>query len=315
MALIPNEGSWFALNHVSADRIPAAALPTRYAGTGPRSFGSAIYALLTRADFSAMHRLRTEETWHFYEGEPAELVLLHPDGRGEVLCLGPDTLAGQHAQVTVPAGVWMGARPGGKNGDAYTFFGCTLAPGFDYADYESGWRDELVSAYPAQAVVIAALIRPEFFTRPAANADAGVGMGAAVADKPAPAAERSWVFAAADAPRIVAGPGVSLHELAGRTGRARTEEVSFARFRLEAGCGTGSSRYVGGDEYFLIIQGTGVATLGAEPAPVGPGSVVVIKRGEPHAMMADADGPLEFFTVLAPAFNPAHYQAGTQNGA
>ncbi len=168
MALIPDEGAWFVLNHVSPDLIPAAALPARYAGTGPRPAGSAIYALITRTDFSALHRLRTDETWHFYGGDAAELLLLRPDGRAEVIHFGPDILAGQHAQVTVPAGTWMGARPVRDSAEAYSFFGCTLAPGFDQRDFEAGWRDELAAAYPAQAERIAELTRPAFASRPPA---------------------------------------------------------------------------------------------------------------------------------------------------
>ena len=303
MTLIPDEGAWFALNHVSPDRIPAEALPARYAGAGSRPAGNAIYALITRRDFSAMHRLRSDETWHFYGGDAAELLLLHPDGRDELVVFGPDTLAGQRAQVTVPAGVWMGARPARDDAEAYSFFGCTLAPGFDYGDYEAGWRDELAAAWPARAGLIAELTREAFFRRP----DKAEGTNAAAGGERGMAPERSRVFAAEEAPMIEIAPGVSLRELAGRTGRTRTEAVSFARFSLEAGRSSGSSRYLGSDEYFIVISGVGVATLGAERAPVGPGSVVVIKRGEPHEITADATGPLEFLTVIAPAFNPAHY--------
>lgn len=307
MALIPGEGAWFALNYVSPDRIPGEALPARYAGAGSRPAGNAIYALVTRRDFSALHRLRSDETWHFYGGDAAELLLLFADGRSEVVSFGADTLAGLRPQVTVPAGTWMGARPARDAADAYSFFGCTLAPGFDYVDYEQGWRDELVAAYPAREELIVALTRPEFCARPKSAPGGGAGAPLVPPLAACGGIERSRVFSAADAPEIVIAPGVSLRELAGLRGRVRSEAVSFARFRLEAGRGTGSSRYLGGDEYFLVIGGTGVAVLGSERTPVGPGSVLVIKRDEPHEMIADQAGPLEFFTVLAPAFNPAHY--------
>lgn len=159
MTLIPGEGAWFALNHVSADRVEESALPGRYAGTGSRPLGSAIYALVTRRDFSAMHRLRSDETWHFYGGDPIKLLLLHPGGRSEVVRLGPDTPAGDHAQFTVRAGVWMGARPARDAADVYSFFGCTVAPGFDSRDYEPGLRGELIAGWPEQAGLIAALTR------------------------------------------------------------------------------------------------------------------------------------------------------------
>lgn len=119
---------------------------------------------------------------------------------------------------------------------------------------------------------------------------------------------RSRVIGLADAPVIEIAPGVSLRELAGRTGVARSEAVSFARFRLEAGASSGASRYLANDEYFIVISGAGEAVLGGRRFPVGPGSVVVIARGESHEMIADAAGPLEFFTVLAPAFDPAFFR-------
>ncbi|MEI6107156.1 MAG: cupin domain-containing protein, partial [Opitutae bacterium] len=141
MEKIPVEGAWFKVTYGSSDHLPAAALPARYGS--PRVAGTAIYALVTREDFSAMHRLKTDEIWHFYAGDPIELLLLHPDGRNEVVILGADLAAGQPPQFTVPAGVWMGARPIKATAEAYALFGCTMAPGFDYADFEPGYRDEL----------------------------------------------------------------------------------------------------------------------------------------------------------------------------
>lgn len=167
MEKIPDEGAWFALTWGSQETIPATALPPRYGSA--RRAGSAIYALITSLDFSALHRLKTDELWHFYGGDPAELLLLEPDGNGRVVILGPDVLAGQHPQFTVPAGTWMGARPQRHAPDAYSFFGNTLSPGFDYADFEPGYRDELQRTYPAHAALIGELTRPEFFSRPTAR--------------------------------------------------------------------------------------------------------------------------------------------------
>ncbi|MEO0054699.1 MAG: hypothetical protein RLZZ50_646 [Verrucomicrobiota bacterium] len=296
MRPIPREGAWFALRWVAAARIPGEALPVRYGGVA-RAVGNAILALVTRRDFSALHRLRTDETWHFYGGDAAELLLLHPDGRAETISFGGDVFAGEQPQVTVPAGVWMGARPVRDTAEAYSFFGCSLAPGFDYADYEHGYRDELQKGWPAETDRIAALTREDSLTRPVADQAAPVSAPALV----------SRVFGPEEGAQIQVAPGVSLRELLGRTGVARTEAVSVARFRLEAGASSGSSRYLGCDEFFLVLSGTGVATLNGMTMSVGPGSVVVIARGDPHELKADATGPLEFLTVLAPAFNPAHY--------
>ena len=167
MEKIPVEGAWFHVTYGSKDTIPAAALPARYGL--PRVAGTAIYALATREDFSAMHRLKTDEVWHFYLGDPLELLLLHPDGRGEVVVIGPDVFAGQQPQYTVPAGAWMGGRPAKATAEAYTFFGCTLASGFDYGDFEIGYREELQAQFPAFSNLIAGLTRDEHVRRPVAG--------------------------------------------------------------------------------------------------------------------------------------------------
>jgi len=163
MEKIPVEGAWFKLTYTSVDQLAAAALPARYGA--PRTAGGAIYALATREDFSAMHRLKTDETWHFYAGDPMEMLLLYADGRAETVILGPDPLAGQHPQFTVPHGTWMGARPVKASPEAYGFFGTTMAPGFDPADFEPGYREELSAQYPAFQALIAQLTRTDFLRR------------------------------------------------------------------------------------------------------------------------------------------------------
>jgi predicted cupin superfamily sugar epimerase/mannose-6-phosphate isomerase-like protein (cupin superfamily) len=260
--------------------------------------------LVTRADFSAMHRLRTDEVWHFYGGDAAELLLLHADGRSEVVRLGADTLAGEQVQFVVPAGTWMGARPAREAEDAYSFFGCTLAPGFDYGDYEPGYREELVAGWPEAAALIVALTRPEYVRRAErveldAKAETAAG------------AEPGRVVAAGEPKALDLGGGVSLREIVGRAAVARTEALSMTRFRLEAGATTGSSRYLGADEHFYVLSGRGVAEIDGRRMPVEPGDVVVIRRGEPHALTADAAVALEFLAVIAPGFNPAHYMPQT----
>ncbi|MDN3023868.1 cupin domain-containing protein [Streptomyces sp. S.PB5] len=141
---IPREGGLFRRTWAGPERADG------------RPEGSAIVALLTADDFSALHRLPSDEVWHFYLGDPLELLLLAPDGTSSTAVLGPDVVAGQHVQLTVPAGTWMGARPRG----AWTFFGCTMAPGFTYEGYEHGEFEALVARYPAEAERIAGLCRP-----------------------------------------------------------------------------------------------------------------------------------------------------------
>ncbi|MBH5336304.1 cupin domain-containing protein [Streptomyces pactum] len=124
-----------------------------------RPEGSAIVMLLTDApdDFSALHRLAHDEIWHFHLGDPLEILLLAPDGTSRTAVLGPDVLAGQSVQLTVPARTWMGARV--ATGGAWTLFGCTMAPGFDFRDYEHGVAADLIARYPHEAARIAALTR------------------------------------------------------------------------------------------------------------------------------------------------------------
>jgi len=146
----PKEGGYFRETYRSTEIYPSAALPPRYEGA--RSAGTAIYYLLTPTTFSAMHRLKSDEIFHFYLGSPLRMLQLSPEGTGRTLVLGPDISAGQQLQVVVPRGVWQGSllEPGGD----FALVGCTVAPGFDYADYEGGDRSLLLARYPEFADLI-----------------------------------------------------------------------------------------------------------------------------------------------------------------
>src|SRR5215472_282816 len=124
---------------------------------GVRPYGTAIYYLLEAGAFSEMHRLASDEIFHFYLGDPVEMLQLHPNGDSSVLTLGADLQGGQHVQVVVPAGVWQGTRLIGDGKVA--LLGCTVTPGFDFADYRSATYSELVQNWPAQAGRIRALAR------------------------------------------------------------------------------------------------------------------------------------------------------------
>src|SRR5260221_724177 len=100
MEKIPAEGPWFTVTYRSEDVLDAKSLPVRYKGS--RVAGTAIYAVQTKEDFSAIHKLMTDEIWHFYGGDPLEMLLLYPDGRGEIVVIGPDVFKGQHPQFVVP---------------------------------------------------------------------------------------------------------------------------------------------------------------------------------------------------------------------
>lgn len=151
------------ITHYGLEPIPREGGLFRQTWAGPerpdgRPEGTAIVALLTADDFSALHRLPTDEIWHFYLGDPLELLLLAPDGTSRTTVLGPDVLGGQQVQFTVPAGTWMGGRV--LAGGAWTLFGCTMAPGFTFEGYEHGDAAALTARYPDRAAEIAGLCRP-----------------------------------------------------------------------------------------------------------------------------------------------------------
>ena len=157
LGLVPHpvEGGFFVETYRSAESVPADALPSRY--QGPRPAGTAIYYLLTPETFSAMHRLASDEVFHFYLGDPVEMLQLRPDGSHGVAVLGTDLEAGQRPQLVVPRGVWQGARL--RAGGRLALLGTTVAPGFDYADYETGDRAALLASHPAARDLVVALTR------------------------------------------------------------------------------------------------------------------------------------------------------------
>ena len=149
------EGGWYRETYRAAESIPRAGLPARFAGA--RAFATAIYFLLDATTFSALHRIRSDELWHFYAGSPLTLHLLTPAGEHRRLALGAEPARGAAFQATVPAGCWFGAeveRPGD-----FALVGCTVAPGFDFADFELGARAELCRSYPAHRDLIERLTR------------------------------------------------------------------------------------------------------------------------------------------------------------
>jgi predicted cupin superfamily sugar epimerase len=154
---LPGEGGFFRRTHVADETLAVGALPERYGR--PKPISTAIYYLLSDAPdcFSAMHRLPTDEIYHFYLGDPVELLALGPDGESGRFVLGQDLAAGQRVQLIVPRGVWQGSRlvPGGR----VALLGTTMAPGFDPGDLELGGREVLAADYPDRGELIRALTR------------------------------------------------------------------------------------------------------------------------------------------------------------
>lgn len=147
----PIEGGFFRRTYTAPNSIQL----TR----GSRPIGTAIYYLLEPGTFSEMHILDSDEMFHFYLGDPVEMLQLHPDGRSALFTLGPDLQAGQHVQLVVPAGVWQGTRLLGDGKVA--LLGCTVTPGFDFADYRNAPYAELAAQWPSESARIRALTRSE----------------------------------------------------------------------------------------------------------------------------------------------------------
>ena len=155
------EGGWFRETYRAAETLPAAALPSRFGVPHPMS--TAIHFLLRGDEFSALHRLKADEVWHFYDGAPLTLHLIAPDGATSHVRLG----AGRF-QAVVPAGHWFGATldatgeavtRAASADDRFALVGCTVAPGFIFEDFELGDRETLLARFPQHRALIARLTR------------------------------------------------------------------------------------------------------------------------------------------------------------
>jgi predicted cupin superfamily sugar epimerase len=124
---------------------------------GQRHAGTTIYYLLEAGTFSEMHKLPSDEIFHFYLGDPVEMLQLWPGGQTKTVVLGHDLAAGQHVQLTVPADVWQGTKLIGDGQVA--LLGCSVYPGFDFKDYTRGSYAELSAGWPTETERIRALVR------------------------------------------------------------------------------------------------------------------------------------------------------------
>jgi predicted cupin superfamily sugar epimerase len=146
LAPLPGEGGFFRETYRSAEHLPQGTLSAQYCGTTGRSAGTCIYYLLTPDTYSALHRLASDEVYHFYFGDAVELIMLDEKGRLQSRILGNAIDRGQHCQLIVPSNVWQGSRliPGGS----WALLGTTMSPGFDWADFELA-NSKLLEAFPS----------------------------------------------------------------------------------------------------------------------------------------------------------------------
>lgn len=151
------EGGWYRETYRSLEVLPPGHLPPRFGG--PRAFSTAIYFLLRQGEVSALHRIRSDEVWHLYAGGPLTLAMLHPGGRAALVRLGHDLTRGEAPQAVVPAGCWYGAWL--DEGVRFALTGGTVAPGFDFGDFELGSRRALLAAFPDHREVVERLTTPD----------------------------------------------------------------------------------------------------------------------------------------------------------
>ena len=149
------EGGWYKETYQSKEQIDADSLPERFCGS--RAFSTAIYFLLEQGNFSAFHRIKSDECWHFYAGDPLVVYVLQQDGTLDEIMLGNDITNGQLFQYVVPANCWFASRPAFDS--KFCFVGCTVAPGFDFADFEMADAAVLSALYPQHQTAIQELCR------------------------------------------------------------------------------------------------------------------------------------------------------------
>ena len=149
------EGGWYKQTYKSNEQIPGNALPERFGAN--RTFSTAIYFLLEKENFSAFHRIKSDECWHFYAGDPLVIYVIDQNEELKIISLGNDLEKGQAFQYVVPANCWFASRP--APGSEYCFVGCTVAPGFEFKDFELANAAELSAIYPKHKKIIEQLCR------------------------------------------------------------------------------------------------------------------------------------------------------------
>lgn len=137
------EGGWYKQTYKSSEQIAADALPERFGAS--RAFSTAIYYLLEAGSFSAFHRIKSDECWHFYAGGPLLIYIIDQNGELKIIALGNNSE--YHSfQCMVKANCWFACMP--APGSEYCFVGCTVSPGFEFDDFELAKANDLIKMYP-----------------------------------------------------------------------------------------------------------------------------------------------------------------------
>ena len=155
LQLLPHpEGGYYKESYRSSGILSASCLP---AFGGDRSFSTAIYFLLEQGDFSAFHRIKSDECWHFYEGGTLLIHMLQQNGKYICKRLGKNLEDGEALQFVVPAGAWFASEP--VVGASFALVGCTVAPGFDFEEFEMAKKESLLQEFPEHTSLINRLCR------------------------------------------------------------------------------------------------------------------------------------------------------------
>lgn len=144
------EGGYFKELYRANEFVSKKSLPDRY--TSFRSFSTSIYFLLQSHEFSAFHRLKSDEIWHFYEGASITIVAISPNGTLSKTLMGNNPDKGERFQLLIPKGFWFAAIVNATN--SYSLVGCTVSPGFDFDDFEMGKRSDLEKRFPQHKEII-----------------------------------------------------------------------------------------------------------------------------------------------------------------
>ncbi len=151
LELIPHpEGGYYRETYRAQESIAANGLPDRFKGL--RQFSTAIYYLLEGKQYSKFHRLKSDEMWHFYAGTGLVIYSIDENGNLEKFELGADFGKGERLQVVIPAGHWFGAHV--VKPTSYALTGCTVSPGFDFGDFETAKKEEMLKQYPKHKAII-----------------------------------------------------------------------------------------------------------------------------------------------------------------